>query len=95
MNTEGDSLKSAAISLSGEAVAFGGSGGYVHLWSMQDAPRANLSSSRLVMPALHPPVGTPLKEEDSFASAPPYPSHEVCSGRLQLCFSSPLWQLNS
>ncbi|KAK9796711.1 hypothetical protein WJX73_008700 [Symbiochloris irregularis] len=76
VSTEGDLLTCIAISTSGEAIAFGGSGGYVHLWSMQDHPRVNLSSSRLVMPAFNPPVATPLREEDSFANAATYPSQE-------------------
>ena len=35
--TEGDELVDCAISSTGEAIAFGGSGGYTHLWSLASA----------------------------------------------------------
>ncbi len=35
--TEGDALVDCAISSTGEAIAFGGSGGYAHLWSSASA----------------------------------------------------------
>jgi hypothetical protein len=41
VETEGDLLVSAAISGSGECIAFGGSGGYVHLWAPSNDPSAN------------------------------------------------------
>jgi PAB-dependent poly(A)-specific ribonuclease subunit 2 len=36
VDTAGDALTSCAISSSGEMIAFGGSGGYVHLWTAQE-----------------------------------------------------------
>ena len=41
METEGDALLCAAISSSGECLAFGGSGGYVHLWATSPDPSIN------------------------------------------------------
>jgi hypothetical protein len=41
VETEGDILVSAAISSSGECLAFGGSGGYVHLWAPSADPSVN------------------------------------------------------
>lgn len=41
VNTEGDMLVSAAISSSGECLAFGGTGGYVHLWAHSHEPSVN------------------------------------------------------
>jgi hypothetical protein len=53
VETAGDSLRCAAISPSGEAIAFGGSGGYLHLWSASHQPRISARSrqqQRLVHP---------------------------------------------
>jgi PAB-dependent poly(A)-specific ribonuclease subunit 2 len=36
VETEGDALYSGALSLTGEMLAFGGSGGYVHLWTSNE-----------------------------------------------------------
>lgn len=44
VETAGDSLRCAALSPSGEAVAFGGSGGYLHLWSASHTPRISARS---------------------------------------------------
>lgn len=41
VDTEGDALTAAAISSSGECLAFGGSGGYVHLWAHSHDPAVN------------------------------------------------------
>lgn len=41
IETEGDMLISAAISSSGECLAFGGTGGYVHLWAHTHEPSVN------------------------------------------------------
>lgn len=79
VNTEGDLLKTVAISLSGEAIAFGGSGGYIHVWSMHDTPRVNLSSSALSMPLRDAPAAVPLREDDFFAAAATYSSQGVRS----------------
>ncbi len=35
---------SAALSSSGEAIAFGGSGGFIHVWTDQEEPRVNVQS---------------------------------------------------
>ena len=39
--TEGDALLSCSVSPSGECLAFGGSGGYVHLWASHGQPSVN------------------------------------------------------
>ena len=86
VGTEGDLLNSVSISTSGETIAFGGSGGYIHIWSRQDPPRVNLSSSPLVMPSINAEPSVLLREEDSFANAPTYSSQEVAlSFCLALC----------
>ena len=41
MDAEGDALLSCAISTSGECMAFGGSGGYAHLWAGSAEPAVN------------------------------------------------------
>lgn len=41
IDTEGDTLVCAAISGTGECLAFGGSGGYVHLWATSAEPSVN------------------------------------------------------
>jgi hypothetical protein len=41
VDTEGDALVCAAISSTGECLAFGGSGGYVHLWATSAEPSVN------------------------------------------------------
>lgn len=41
IETEGDMLVSAALSSSGECLAFGGSGGYLHLWAPSADPAVN------------------------------------------------------
>jgi hypothetical protein len=53
VETAGDSLRCAAISPSGEALAFGGSGGYLHLWSASHQPRIS-ARSRQQQRLLHP-----------------------------------------
>ncbi len=42
VDTEGDALLACDTSLSGEAILFAGSGGYLHLWSSIPEPRINL-----------------------------------------------------
>lgn len=41
VQAEGDVLTGCAVSTSGEALAFGGSGGYVHLWAASPEPSVN------------------------------------------------------
>ena len=41
IDTEGDALVCAAIAPTGECLAFGGSGGYVHLWATSAEPSVN------------------------------------------------------
>ena len=41
IDTEGDALVCAAIAPTGECLAFGGSGGYVHLWATSAEPSIN------------------------------------------------------
>ena len=70
MDTAGDALTCCALAASGEAMAFGGSGGYIHLWSdASSVPRVNVQSSPLEpLPAY--PAALPtfsLGENDSLA----------------------------
>eukprot|EP00775_Hariotina_reticulata_P003367 gene3367-3642_t len=53
VDTGGDSLRCCSISASGDAVAFGGSGGYVHLWSSSPHPRIS-SHTRPLQRLSHP-----------------------------------------
>lgn len=56
------------FSSSGECLAFGGSGGFVHLWGFNHEPRVNLRSTRVEVPPLIPPPSLALDEDDSFAA---------------------------
>ena len=47
VETGGDALTCAALSSSGEALALGGSGGFIHLWTDQAEPRVNRHSEVL------------------------------------------------
>ena len=47
VETGGDALTCAALSSSGEALALGGSGGFIHLWTDQAEPRVNRHSEIL------------------------------------------------
>ena len=40
----GDSMVACALSSTGEAIGFGGSGGYVHLWALKHQPCLNVYS---------------------------------------------------
>ena len=57
-------------------MAFGGSGGYVHLWATAAAPRVNLMSQQLDFPPVptKPPV---LWEQEPFALPFPYGASQV------------------
>lgn len=57
-------------------MAFGGSGGYVHLWATAAAPRVNLMSRPLDFPPVptKPPV---LWEQEPFALPFPYGTSQV------------------
>lgn len=44
VDTAGDNLTSAALASTGDAIVFGGSGGYVHLWALSGNPRMNAYS---------------------------------------------------
>ncbi|GIL89851.1 hypothetical protein Vretifemale_17592 [Volvox reticuliferus] len=75
-----DSLSTATISSSGDLVALGGSGGYVHLWGDPGSPGAacakvnKIASSALPPSALtRPKPAVALQEDDSFSTAPQYP----------------------
>lgn len=71
-------LTSVDFSSSGECLAFGGSGGYVHVWGYSQEPRVNLRSSPLEMPPLKPQPTTRLEEDQPFSiAAVPYYT-EVC-----------------
>ncbi|KAL0054988.1 hypothetical protein WJX82_005488 [Trebouxia sp. C0006] len=71
IETEGDAITACAFSSSGEMMAFGGSGGYAHLWATSATPRVNMASQPLDFPTLtaKPPR---LTEQDSFALPFPY-----------------------
>lgn len=49
VDTAGDVLSCAAMSPSGEALLFGGSGGYTHLWSSSTNPRVVAHNRPLVV----------------------------------------------
>ena len=75
VDTEGDLLTSVDFSSSGECLAFGGSGGFVHLWCYNQGPRVNLRSGPLEIPLAVPEPYLSLDEDDSFAAIPPcYPT---------------------
>lgn len=58
-------------------MAFGGSGGYVHLWTTSATPRVNMVSQPLDFPT---PTAKPprLTEQDFFALPFPYGASQVC-----------------
>ncbi|GFR50707.1 hypothetical protein Agub_g12964, partial [Astrephomene gubernaculifera] len=81
-----DTLSTAALSPSGDLIALGGSGGYVHVWGdmgagggasgsgLSPCPRVNKGGGSGV--PLVPSRGRPaveLQEDDCFSSAPQYP----------------------
>lgn len=43
VETEGDALYSGALSLTGEMLAFGGSGGYIHLWTSSNEQQGTVA----------------------------------------------------
>jgi PAB-dependent poly(A)-specific ribonuclease subunit 2 len=66
VDTGGDSLVSCDISPSGEIIAFGGSGGYIHLWAGSETPCVTYAGeipTAAVEPETPPPT---LSEEDPF-----------------------------
>ena len=69
-------MTACSFSSSGEMMAFGGSGGYAHLWATSAAPRVNMLSQPLAFPT---PVAKPprLTEQDSFALPFPYGATQV------------------
>ncbi|KAK9820479.1 hypothetical protein WJX72_010776 [[Myrmecia] bisecta] len=79
VEAEGDAIVSAQISPSGEVMGFGGSGGYVHLWSATAEAHVNTFAQPLEAAVARPQPTVPLQEEDSFAAAPQYISMQ---GRL-------------
>ncbi|KAL4430743.1 hypothetical protein ABPG75_005999 [Micractinium tetrahymenae] len=71
VETEGDLLTAAAISSSGECLAFGGSGGYVHLWAHSHDPAVNQIRQVLTVPEPCTPLVS-LSEADPLSLAPTY-----------------------
>lgn len=67
VETEGDLLTSVDFSSSGECLAFGGSGGFVHLWGFSAEPRVNLRSNDLELPPLTPQPATSMDEDQPFS----------------------------
>lgn len=76
--TEGDSLTACHISSSADCIAFGGSGGFLHLWSHTDMPVVNPYSQPLEYPPPRPNHTPLIREGDSLSLVPQY----YCSGRL-------------
>ena len=76
IETEGDAVTCCAFSSSGEVMAFGGSGGYVHLWATAAAPRVNMMSQQLEFPPV-PTKRAVVYEQDPFALPFPYGTSQV------------------
>ncbi len=74
-----------AVSSSGEVMAFGGSGGYAHIWAARRDAHVNAMSQLLPPPAPRAPPRATLAEQDSFAHAPQFPLSEVLA--LGLAFT--------
>ena len=88
VETEGDALTTVDFSSSGECLAFGGSGGFVHLWGYNQTPRVNLRSVPVELPPTHLEPSVLLDEGDSFAAiAPLYPA-EVRVQAMDCCSAS-------
>lgn len=77
VDTEGDMLTSVDFSTSGECLAFGGSGGFVHLWGFSSEPRVNLRSTPIEMPPLGPQPETSMDEDQPFSTSAQLPYTEV------------------
>ena len=65
-------------------MAFGGSGGYTHLWATSATPRVNMLSQPLDFPT-PPAKPVRLTEQDSFALPFPYGATQVSC--LSVCLS--------
>lgn len=76
IETEGDAVTACAFSSSGEMMAFGGSGGYAHLWATSATPRVNMVSRPLDFPT-PPSKPVRLTEQDPFALPFPYGATQV------------------
>ncbi|KAK9865738.1 hypothetical protein WJX84_006968 [Apatococcus fuscideae] len=72
VETEGDTIQCCAISSTGEVIAFGGNGGYAHIWAGRRDAHVNAMSQPLPPPAPRAPPRATLAEHDSFARAPQY-----------------------
>eukprot|EP00232_Nephroselmis_pyriformis_P020844 CAMPEP_0182864542 /NCGR_PEP_ID=MMETSP0034_2-20130328/7223_1 /TAXON_ID=156128 /ORGANISM="Nephroselmis pyriformis, Strain CCMP717" /LENGTH=596 /DNA_ID=CAMNT_0024996801 /DNA_START=83 /DNA_END=1869 /DNA_ORIENTATION=- len=81
VDCEGDVLACCDQGAAGEALAFGDTGGYVHLWSAVEAPKVNLYSIPTEL-AHHPePPAVPLRQHDGFAAAHiPWTGEPLLSG---------------
>lgn len=70
VDMEGDLLTAVDFASSGECLAFGGSGGFVHLWGYNQEPRVNLRTNPVKIPSRLPKPSAALSELDSFAAIP-------------------------
>lgn len=59
-------------------MAFGGTGGYVHLWATAAAPRVNIMSQQLDFPTV-PSKPSVVWEQEPFAMPFPYGASQVSS----------------
>jgi len=64
VDTGGDPLISCDISPSGEIIAFGGAGGYIHLWAGSEAPSANYTGEIPTTPVIPEEPPRSLRESD-------------------------------
>ncbi|GAX75051.1 hypothetical protein CEUSTIGMA_g2495.t1 [Chlamydomonas eustigma] len=71
VDTGGDALTCCTMSSTGEMLALGASGGFLHLWTDQEEPRVNYNSDYLETPS---PVPSPpevlLQDSEPFSYAP-------------------------
>lgn len=72
VDSGGDALVSCDISPSGECLAFGGAGGYLHLWAASDEPSASIGGEIPSTPELSEVSPPSISEDDPFGTLPQY-----------------------